>query len=168
MGGVVIKAEVRRGWGGGASLSRLRRGGGGGGYQGEVRMPVGTSTGKYVWQVGVGRPSTHGCCFCMCLGGAFAPRGHSANYNVVYPWNTPESLPPYRSVHDPFKTASGARNSGPWDRWLPGAKNSRLSAQRGHSARCARFGVPPMPPPAQEGGWGGGGGAVGRRNFKNA
>ena len=62
--------------------------------------------------------------------------------------------PPYRSVHDPFKTASGVQNSGPWDPWqasdypwctsrgcrvqssgpwdpwLPVVKNSRLFAQR--------------------------------------
>ena len=63
-------------------------------------------------------------------------------------------------MHDPFKTASGVQNSGPWDRgkhqtktknpwctsrgcrvpwdpWLPVVKNSRLFAQHAHSARCA-------------------------------
>ena len=29
------------------------------------------------------------------------------------------------------------QNSGPWDLWLPVVENSRLYAQRGHSARCA-------------------------------
>ena len=29
----------------------------------------------------------------------------------------PRKPPPYRSVHDPFKTASGVQNSGPWDPW---------------------------------------------------
>ena len=28
------------------------------------------------------------------------------------------------------------QNSGPWDPWLPVVENSRLFAQRGHSARC--------------------------------
>ena len=45
--------------------------------------------------------------------------------------------PPYRSVHDPSKIASGVLSSGPWDPWLPVVKNSRLFAQRTHSARCA-------------------------------
>ena len=40
---------------------------------------------------------------------------------------TPCKPPPYRSVHDPFKTASGVQNSGPWDPWLP-VENSRLFA----------------------------------------
>ena len=53
--------------------------------------------------------------------------------------------PPYRSVHDPFQTALGVQNSGPWDPWLPVVKNSRLFAQRGHSARCAPFGRPTHP-----------------------
>jgi len=38
--------------------------------------------------------------------------------------------PTYRSVHDPFKTASGVHNSGPWDPWLPAVENSRLFTQR--------------------------------------
>ena len=45
--------------------------------------------------------------------------------------------PPNRSGHDPFKPASGVQSSGPGDPWLPGVENSRLYAQRGHSARCA-------------------------------
>ena len=45
--------------------------------------------------------------------------------------------PPYRSVHDPFKTASGVQSAGPWDPGLPGVDNTRLFAQCGHSARCA-------------------------------
>ena len=43
----------------------------------------------------------------------------------------PCTPPPCRGVHDPFEAASGA--------WLPGVENSRLLAQRGHSARCAPF-----------------------------
>ena len=31
------------------------------------------------------------------------------------------------------------QNSGPWDPWLPVVENSRLFAQRAHSARCAPF-----------------------------
>ena len=38
--------------------------------------------------------------------------------------------PPYRSVHDPFKTASGVQSSGPWDSGLPAVENSRPFAQR--------------------------------------
>ena len=45
--------------------------------------------------------------------------------------------PPYGSGHDPFKTASGVQNAGPWDPWLPGVGNSRLFAQHRHSTRCA-------------------------------
>ena len=45
--------------------------------------------------------------------------------------------PPSRSVHDPFKTASGVHNAGLWDPWLPAVEDSRLFAQRGRSARCA-------------------------------
>ena len=65
--------------------------------------------------------------------GVFRQRAHSANYYDVYPWDTSWKPPPYRSVHDPFRTASGVQNSGPWDPWLPVVENSRLSAQR---ARC--------------------------------
>ena len=49
----------------------------------------------------------------------------------------PGKTPTYRSVHDPFKTASGVQNSGPWDPWLLAVENSRLFARRGHSARFA-------------------------------
>ena len=69
--------------------------------------------------------------------GVVAQRGHSANYYGVHPGNTPCKPPPYRSVHDPFKTASGVLSSGPWDPWLPAVENSRLFEQRGHGARCA-------------------------------
>ena len=41
-----------------------------------------------------------------------------------------QTASPHRSVHDPFKTASGVQNPGPWDPWLPGVENSRLFAQR--------------------------------------
>ena len=51
------------------------------------------------------------------------------------PGKTPANHPPYRRMHDPFKTASGVQNSGPWDPWLPGVENSRLFAQPAHSAR---------------------------------
>ena len=73
------------------------------------------------------------------FGGVFARRAHSANCYVVHPGNTAAKHPPYRGMHDPFKTASGVQSSGPWDPWLPAVENSRLFAQRGHSARCAPF-----------------------------
>ena len=40
---------------------------------------------------------------------------------------------------NPWCTSRGCRvqNSGPWDPWLPVVENSRLFAQRVHSARCA-------------------------------
>ena len=45
----------------------------------------------------------------------------------------------------PGCTGRGCRvqNSGPWDPWLPGVKNSGLLAQRGHRARTAPS-APPM------------------------
>ena len=55
---------------------------------------------------------------------ARAQRGHSANYYGVYPGNTPCKPPPYRGMHDPFKTASGVQTSGPRDPWLPVVENS--------------------------------------------
>ena len=73
---------------------------------------------------------------------ARAQRGHSANYYGVHPGNTPETPPPYRRVHDPFKTASGVWSSGPWDPWLPVVEDSRLFARRAHSAVTAH-GAPP-------------------------
>ena len=66
--------------------------------------------------------------------GAFS---HSAGTTPIVTLFIPGKPPRYRSVHDPFRTASGVQNSGPWDPWLPVVKNSRLFAQRGHSARCA-------------------------------
>ena len=78
---------------------------------------------------------------------ARAQRGHSANYYGVHPGNTPCKPPPYRSTHDPFKTASGMRHSGPWHPWLPLVESSRLFAQRGHSAGTAwaqRTVLPPI------------------------
>ena len=68
---------------------------------------------------------------------ARAQRGHSTTDYAVHPGNTPANHPPYRSGHDPFKTASGGQNPGPWDPWLPAVELSRLFAQRAHSARCA-------------------------------
>ena len=47
---------------------------------------------------------------------------------------------PLKTTHpqkDPFKTASGVQNAGPWDPWLPVVENSQLFAQPVHSARCA-------------------------------
>ena len=52
-------------------------------------------------------------------------------------WEHPCKPPPYRSMRDPFKTASGVQNSGPLDPWRPVVENSRLFAQR-DSRRCAR------------------------------
>ena len=103
------------------------------------------------------------------MGGIFAQRTHSANYYFVYPGNTPENHPPTEAcmIHskqhrgcriqdpgtrgkhqtktkNPWCTSKGCRvqNSGPRDPWLPVVKNSRLFAQRGHSARTAH-GAPP-------------------------
>ena len=99
----------------------------------------------------------------MHMGGVFAQRGHSANYYVVYPRNTPENHPLTDACMIHSKQHQGCRiqgpgshgkhqtktknpctsrgcrvqNSGPRDPWLPGVKTSRLFAQRGHSARCA-------------------------------
>ena len=69
------------------------------------------------------------------LRGVCTQRAHSANHYFVDPGNTPANHP-YRSVRDPFKTASGVQNAGPWDPWLPGVENSRLS----HSACTAQRG----------------------------
>ena len=49
---------------------------------------------------------------------------------------TPLKPTTYRSGHDPFKTASGVQNSGPWDPWRPAVENSRVFVQCAHSSRC--------------------------------
>ena len=49
----------------------------------------------------------------------------------------PAKPAPYRDMQDEFKAASGVQNLGPGDPWLPVVENSRLFAQRAHSARCA-------------------------------
>ena len=103
----------------------------------------------------------------IALGGVFAQRGHSANYCVAYPGNTPENHPPTEACMINSKQ-HGVRNSGPWnlwqasdkkkrwctsrgfrvqnsrlwDPWLPVVENLRLFAQRGHSAGTAH-GAPP-------------------------
>ena len=54
------------------------------------------------------------------LGGVFAQRGYSARTAPIitlFTPGTPLKTTPYRSVHDPFKTASGVQNSRPWDPW---------------------------------------------------
>ena len=83
---------------------------------------------------------------------------------IVYPGNTPANHPPTEAcmihskqhrgcriqgpgtrgkhqtkIKNPWCTSRGCgvQNSGPWDPWLPVVKNSRLFAQRRHSARCA-------------------------------
>ena len=69
--------------------------------------------------------------------GAFS---HSAKYCQLLRCLSREhpcKPPTHRVMHDQFKTASGVQNSGPWDPWLSGVENSRLFAQRAHSARCA-------------------------------
>ena len=77
--------------------------------------------------------------------GAFSHSARTAPIITLFIPGTPlQTTPPYRSVHDPFKTASGVQNAGPWDPWLPGVKNGRLFAQRGHSARCAPMGPFPQ------------------------
>ena len=61
-------------------------------------------------------------------GGVFAQRQSLRCLSREHPCKPP----PYRSVHDPFKTASGGgvQNSGPWDPWLPVVESSLLFAQR--------------------------------------
>jgi hypothetical protein len=78
---------------------------------------------------------------------ARAQRGHSAHHHGVHHGNTPCTPPPYRSVHDPVKTASGVRNAGPWDPWLPAVENTRtVCPQRvTSSATWARDGIPHNP-----------------------
>ena len=66
----------------------------------------------------------------------FAQRGQSANYYAVHPGNTPCKPPPYRSVHDPFKTAS---IQDPGTRGYRGWKAAAFL----HSARTAH-GAPPQ------------------------
>ena len=66
-------------------------------------------------------------------GGVFAQRQLLCCLSQEHPCKPP----PNRSVHNPFNTASGVQNSGPWDPWLRGVENSRLFAQRAHSAWCA-------------------------------
>ena len=62
----------------------------------------------------------------MCKG-AFS---HSAGTAPIITLLIPGTTPPYRSVHDPFKTASGVRNSGPWDIG-PEAQGHSLSLSSG-------------------------------------
>ena len=103
-------------------------------------------------------------CILSISGGVFTQRAHSANYYVNYPRNNPENHPPTEAcmIHskqhrrcriqdpgtrgkhqtktkNPWCTGRGCRvqNSGPRDPWLHVVKNSRVFAQRGHSARCA-------------------------------
>ena len=74
-------------------------------------------------------PENHGnsASCCSAKEGVFAQRGQVLRgLSREHTCKTP----PYRSVHDPFKTASGVHNSGPWDPWLPAVENSRLFTQR--------------------------------------
>ena len=78
------------------------------------------------------------------MGGVFAKRAHSVGTARAQRQSLrclsrehPCKPPRYRNMSDPFKPASGVQNSGPWDPWLLAVENSRLYAQRGHSARCA-------------------------------
>ena len=69
----------------------------------------------------------------------FSQRAHSANHYAVYPGNTPANHPPYRSVHDPFNTASGGadfRTLGPVA--TGGGKQPTFRTAHG---------APPPPPP---------------------
>ena len=50
------------------------------------------------------------------FGGVFAQRGHSANYYVVYPGNTPENHPPTEGCMINSKQ-HWVQNSGPWEAW---------------------------------------------------
>ena len=86
-----------------------------------------TATPQELLEAGFGTPPALDCCLKLVAPlGAFS---HSANHHSVHPRHTPANHP-YRGVHDPLKTASGVRNSGPWDPWLPVVENSRLFAQR--------------------------------------
>ena len=102
----------------------------------------------------------------MDYGGVFAQRQLSRCLSRGHPCKPP----PYRSMHDQLKPASGVQNSGPWDPWqasdlkkkslvyqqggcrvqnsgpwdpwLPVVENSGLFTQRAHSARCAPYWLP--------------------------
>ena len=50
------------------------------------------------------------------FGGVVAQRGHSANYYIVYPGNTPEIHPPTGACMIHSKQ-HGVQNSGPMDPW---------------------------------------------------
>ena len=100
------------------------------------------------------------------LRGVFAQRGHSANHSVVYPGNTPDNHPPTEACMIHSKQHRGYRIQDPGTRgrhqarkeipdvpagavgyriqdpWLPAVENSRLFAQRAHSAGTAH-GAPP-------------------------
>ena len=73
-----------------------------------------------------------------CFRGVFGTAPHIVNHYVVYPGNTPCKPPPYRSAHDPFRTALGVRNSGPWDPGLPGA------GEKAGFSHSALSGLPPI------------------------
>ena len=98
--------------------------------------------------------------------GVFSHSADTAPMITLFIPGTPLKTTHVRSMHDPFQTASGVQNSGPWTRgkhqtetknpwctsggrrvqnsgpwdpWLPMVKNSRLFAQGAHSARCAPY-----------------------------
>ena len=91
-----------------------------------------------------------GCCECTrllgLLGGVFTQRGHSTNYYVVYPKNTPENHPPTEAcmIHSKQHRDAEFRTLGPVA--TGGEKQPTLRtarAQRGHSTRTAH-GAPPL------------------------
>ena len=65
--------------------------------------------------------------------GAFS---HSANYDIVYPGNTPETHPPTEACMINSKQHA-VQNAGPWDPWLQVVENSRLFAQRTVRPLCS-------------------------------
>ena len=113
-----------------------------------------------------GRSNTRAAACAKDLG-AFSHSARTAPIiTVSYPGHTPENHPPTEAcmIHSkqhrgaefrtlgpvasirlkqkiPWCTSRGCRvqNSGPWVPWLPAVENSRLLAQRGHSAQCALF-----------------------------
>ena len=73
-------------------------------------------------------------------------RSRTACAPVVHPGNIPcTPPPPYRGMHDPFKTASGGggggQSSGPWDSWRPAVRKQPTS-RTARAQRTARLQMP--------------------------
>ena len=78
--------------------------------------------------------------------GAFSHSAGTAPISTLFIPGTPPQTtpppPPHRSVHDPFKTASGVQNAGPWDPCPLVVENSRLFAQRTVRPLCPDNALP--------------------------